>query len=583
MKQSTQTLLFIAAALLSILVAVSTRPADATFRPDELIGKPLFAPFEPEDAGSLRIVRFNEESATLSEFEVANDSGLWTLPSKGGYPADAEDQMAEAATGVMDLEVLAIATESAADHGDYGVVEPSTSIEVGQTGVGTRVALAGEDGSTLVDVVVGKEVKDSDGLHFVRRTTQDVVFVVDIDPDDFSTDFADWIEDDLLDLNGWDVSGVRVNDYSSELVLRGFQPTIMIDPRAELAVRYDDEDSEWQVDELLEYDREDRDYRPFELSPEEELDSDALSELKNAVDDLRIVDVERKPSGLSADLRAGEAFGGDMDAAESLMQRGFAPVGEDIKSSAGEAIITLKDGVEYVLRFGNLQLSDSEEAESPEDTATGADPSEGGDAEESGVNRYLFVVARFNEDALDGPELEEVPEASAGDGPSGDELSGVEPSEGGDAKNADDASDAEVDPEADAPENDAAADEPSADDAAAEREAILERNERTQAEYDEKVAESKARVRELNDRFGDWFYVVSDEVFKKIALDRDAMIRAKESPEDDAEPTQDDPLDAGDPFAAAGGSIPGLPDLPETTPAAESADEAAAEEAPSAD
>src|SRR5690242_13939793 len=103
MKESTQTLLFILAAVVSVLAASWSRPTDVTYRVDDLIGKPLFAPFETEEATAMRIVRFDEETATLREFEVAEDRGVWSIPSKGGYPADAERQMAEASTGVVGL------------------------------------------------------------------------------------------------------------------------------------------------------------------------------------------------------------------------------------------------------------------------------------------------------------------------------------------------------------------------------------------------------------------------------------------------------------------------------------------------
>ena len=91
----------------------------------------------------------------------------------------------------------------------------------------------------------------------------------------------------------------------------------------------------------------------------------------------------------------------------SLIQRGFAPVGTqagaaDLLSSSGEVIVTMKDGVEYMLRFGNPQVE------------AGGAPAEGEEAAtDKAVNRYLFVMARFNEDALEKPELEEVPELPA--------------------------------------------------------------------------------------------------------------------------------------------------------------------------
>ena len=69
----------------------------------------------------------------------------------------------------------------------------------------------------------------------------------------------------------------------------------------------------------------------------------------------------------------------------SLMKRGFVPVPLtadelEILSSEGEVVCTMKSGVEYVLRFGNLQVASSGEAEQGI-----ADKKDG--SEEDGVNR----------------------------------------------------------------------------------------------------------------------------------------------------------------------------------------------------
>ena len=44
------------------------------------------------------------------------------------------------------------------------------------------------------------------------------------------------------------------------------------------------------------------------MSADEELNAAKLDELKTALDDLKIVDVSRKPAGLSADLKAAADF-----------------------------------------------------------------------------------------------------------------------------------------------------------------------------------------------------------------------------------------------------------------------------------
>lgn len=534
MKESTQTILFLVAAIASVMAASWSRPTDVTYRVDDLIGKPLFAPFEPEQAKAMRIVRFDEETATLREFEVAEDRGVWSIPSKGGYPADALRQMAEASTGVVGLDILSIPSQDASAHAEYGVVEPSPSLEVGQTGVGTRVTLESAGGEKLVDLVIGKAVKGADNQRFVRKPSQDVVYTVAIDPSKFSTKFDDWIEDDLLKINTWDVARVEVKDYSAELVMQGGRPALALDPRAELTLDYDDSASKWSPRDLKAYNRDTEQYVSFSLGANEELNDTTLTDLKNAVGDLKIVDVERKPTGLSGDLKAGDDLFKDRTSIQSLMQRGFAPVGSasggtEVLSSEGEVIVTQKDGVEYVLRFGKLQLADDAGGAEADDDAEGEDAEKKPKA--SGVNRYLFVMARYNDSMIAKPELEELPP---------EEKATEETATEGDAAE-DEEADTDAD-ETDADENDSAA----------SREEVQKSNQRKQDEYAAKVEAAKKRVAELNERFGDWYYVISDDVYKKVAIGRDELVKNKDA--------ADSKEAKAKPANPAG--IPGLPNLP---------------------
>ena len=56
-------------------------------------------------------------------------------------------------------------------------------------------------------------------------------------------------------------------------------------------------------------------------------------------------------------------------------------------------------------------------------------------------------------------------------------------------------------------------------------------NRRRQEQYDEKVKAAKKRIRELNNRFADWYYVVSDKEYDKIHLGREGMIQKKAAEE----------------------------------------------------
>ena len=214
MTEMAKTMFFVVAAAVSLLVAFVVGPAHDTFDIQELVGERLNQ-FEVEQAKRLKIVKFDKEIATTQEFEVAEDDGLWTIPSKQGYPADADRKMAEAATCLIDREVLRIAAESASEHAALGVVNPSSSkLDSKATGVGIRVTMTNSNDETIADMIIGKEVKDADGQHYVRNSDQDAVYVVEIDPENLSTRFEDWIEDDLLELNPLDVR--KVNTISAE-------------------------------------------------------------------------------------------------------------------------------------------------------------------------------------------------------------------------------------------------------------------------------------------------------------------------------------------------------------------------------
>ena len=61
----------------------------------------------------------------------------------------------------------------------------------------------------------------------------------------------------------------------------------------------------------------------------------------------------------------------------------------------------------------------------------------------------------------------------------------------------------------------------------AEGKRIEEDNKRKQDEYDKKVEAGEKRVQELNDRFADWYFVISDSTYQKIHISRDQLVKKK--------------------------------------------------------
>jgi hypothetical protein len=62
---------------------------------------------------------------------------------------------------------------------------------------------------------------------------------------------------------------------------------------------------------------------------------------------------------------------------------------------------------------------------------------------------------------------------------------------------------------------------------ALDRKRIEKENERKQKEYDDKIKKGEEKAAELNARFADWYYVVSEATYRKIHLNRDDVIKKK--------------------------------------------------------
>jgi hypothetical protein len=503
-----------------------------------------------QKAASLEVVKYDEELATLQPFKVVQAGGVWVLPSHQNYPADARDHLAAAATELVDLESLDVVSSSAADHETYGVIEPDPDkIKPGMVGVGELIEIRDAGGNKLARLVVGKEDKrpgtsaaGGKKLRFVRKAGQDPVYRVEIDTSKFTTRFDDWIEKDLLKLSPWDVRRAVLDDYSLGAVESGGRIRVEQNRKDRIEVAYDDKDQRWTLARLEAFGGG-PEAKLETLGEAEELASARLNDLRNALGDLKIVDVVRKPAGLSAELKAEEKFTADEEAVRSMQQRGFLPLKSgDILSTDGETIVGMKDGVEYVLRFG---------AGTSVGTGSGEDV-----AADDATGRYLLVMARFNESLLEKPVLEEVP----GDAPATEGAA----AEGGEQGAADQLK---------------AADEAEAKAQAAleARRAVERDNRRRQDDYDAKVKAAQRRVRDLNARFADWYYIVPTKEYAKIHLNRAAVVQPKGTDAADAGPPG-----GGSPFGAGGGA-PFAPPRPRPAPTPPPVEPAPAPEAPTGD
>jgi hypothetical protein len=558
MNENNKTILFIIAAASCVALAFFTAPEERDpSAQGSKMGQALFESFDPRTATGIEIVEIDEDNMVSKSIEVSQTEAGWLIkrPGKVDYPANADNQVKNVSSLLFDLRILDQAAEGSGEHATFGVLDPSKA-NPSDAGIGKMIALKNNTGANLAQLIIGNEVEGLSNTRFVRKPEENSVYRVELqNVNDVTTKFVDWVEKDFLDIDKWNIKQVIFDNYE---IKDG-----KIAPSTKQVLDYDN--SEWKL-------------VGTSLSENEELNKEKLDDMKDAFDDLEIIDVERKPEILISSLRKGSEF---VDAnniqelqssANSLIQKGFRPVNElgndgkplsypngkpklKVVSQKGEVLVGMKDGVEYVLRFGETYRG-------PED-----------DENSTGDSRYIYAYARLNENLLEQPVLEPVPAPLVS--PKSDENSSSVPpstpdSNGTKGDNGEQGQEGKpsvppISPPGPPPnfippspppsltpppppsaqginseESNSSAPSNGEDNFAkekADRDAEIARikaaNAQKQMEYQGKVSKAKTRVKELNENLAGWYYVISNEVYEKIRLDRTDFVKAKEKEEED--------------------------------------------------
>jgi len=367
MNETKKTAWFAGSAIVLVVLALLLSPGRITPTAFMDQGEAFFPEFtDPNTATTLEVFEFDEATGTARPFKVTFTNNRWTIPSHHDYPADAKDRLAKTAAGVIGITKDDFRSDNVADHEICGVVDPLDETAPGLTGRGKRITLRGADGNVLADFIVGKEVEGSEGFRFVRVPGQKRVYAVRMDID-LSTDFADWIKTDLLEVNKNNIDRVVLLDYSIN------ERTLSIDQRDKLVLT-----------------KAGKDWVANRMQSNQMVDSTMMKQLLNAIDSLSIVGVRPKPEGLSKNLReqSGSASVSNSDRM-SLQSKGFYFTRDgDLKSNEGELEVGASDGVVYTIRFGEVLYG------SGLAVSAGSEESESGDG--GAANRYLFITTDFD-------------------------------------------------------------------------------------------------------------------------------------------------------------------------------------------
>ena len=336
-----------------------------------------------------------------------------------------------------------------------------------QIGFGTLISITDEKNNEF-SLIIGEEVgenQSSDGtvgaaLHLVRIPGEDAVFVAEIDVDTFTTEFTDWINDDLLDLDSIDVRQLSIHDYTS---FKRTESSLGITERLQVQIDWNVEEGIWSLSQMLEFLGNDQVPVETVLNIDEELNADRLNTLQDAIDSLKISDVRRKPAGLGADLKINSRIF-DPESRVDLERRGFFLVNardgsgdQELLCANGELHISTEQGIKYLLRFGS-EVADGDE-----------------------ILRHMFVTTRLDKQLLPEPELADLPD---------------------------------VDPDDELTQQ--AYDE------------VKRNNDLLIEDHAQRIKDAEERVEDLNSRFADWYYLISEYTYNRLHLSKTDLIAIKE-------------------------------------------------------
>ncbi len=469
-----------------------TRPVPVTAERFADVGSPLFPDFtDPTKAASLEVIAFDDATASYTPFKVNFDGKKWVIPSHHNYPADAKENMAQAAAAFIGVNKEVVASDRAADHEALGVLDPSDPAAT-TSGRGTRVTIKDAAGSSLVDVIVGKEAKGLAGItgtdgaavgkRYVRLPAQQRTYIVSFNKT-FSTKFSDWAQTDLLQMAGQQVAKIGVDRYSidEQAGTKLTEERLLL--QRDQAVGAGPPNFGWRLESSLGGGTSGNG-GPGE---NEQINLTKINDVSAALREMRIAGVRPKPEKL-VKLFGGSAEQVALDGLDqmNLQSRGFfvSPKGQ-LLANEGQASYVTNEGVAYNIYFGEVLFGEGAAISAGAEQPLGAPAGETPEEKKGQETRYVFIDATVDASVLPEPIAPTPPEPAP---------EGSDPAVAEAAKKAFDEAKAKYDADV--------------------------------AERSKKLEDANTKVDGLKKKFAEWYYVIDAKSFERLRPRRADLVQA---------------------------------------------------------
>lgn len=413
------------------------RPAAVDQNSADLSGKPLMRgdkEVAPEQIVDLAVATWDDSQGKAKLFQVKKTDGRWIIPSYFNYPADGGSRVGNTAGGVLNVPRGPLVTRDAKQHKDLGVLDPTPKSggSAEKSGIGKRVTLKDQSGATVVDLIVGNSATNGEGMRYVRDADSNDVYTAKINAD-ISTTFTDWVETGLLKFATDDVRSVMISDYFVD------EAKGAVTTRAETAFDRKDSASDWIS---------------IQVPADKQVAKDAVNKILTEGTGLKLQGVRPYRN-------------------EWLMARGFY-LGNDkqLYGNEGRVVVSTKDGLRYVLFFGEVALGDDVDVD---EGAVKKQKEANKDKKDAaaGHNRYLTIFVQYDEKTDDAVKA-----------------------------------------------------------AAAKKDEKKDGDKKDEAKKPEKTPQQigAEKAKKAQAKFGSYFYVISDDSFKSLKPAVDKLFEAKPAP-----------------------------------------------------
>ena len=580
------------------------------------VGKEFYPEFQdPTAAQMLRVVAYDKDTASVKQFKVEYKDGKWRIPSHHDYPADGKDRLARTAASVIGTSGTALVSRLKSQQARYEVVDPEDTDPTILTGRGQKITIAKSDGTVLAEYVIGKPAEGQTDVYYVRGTKSrdpNAIYLAKLKID-LSTKFGDWIEPDLLKVDRDKLTEIRSDNYSIDEQQGVLVPGQVVELTRKTTndpwtlQGLDTKKDELKTDVVntivnnldglrlvgvrpkppgvnadLSINKKLVDSRELEFALRANMADHGFYLAGDRKGNMKVVSKEGEfDAGTNEGLRYTLRFGQIFTGTEFDIETGLSKPGDKAKDAK-------KDGDK------KAETADAKAAD-----AKAADKSK----EATKKGRYLMVYASFDPKLVgeppqkpsepkkpnglvldgaapaNGKAKSEPPKAKPGDkqssikslsddtmlalataDPKTDSKSDAKSAAGNKPKTPSAPMKKTAEKAKPAPTSKPAGPPAAKPDPKAEYEKALadykkknEEYENNKSEYERKLKNGEKKVKELNDRFGPWYYVISAESFEKLRLTHAELVKPKDAP--------GAKKDAGPGLGAPGLGAPGQPPL----------------------